>query len=124
MDVESPEHLERLRGQPEVKAAALRFGPDSAAEVRFERASRNALYWPPIQGVLDRIASTGCVAPLQQECVVYGRPCWLLATSLASSPQAPFAVAVVSADGAPVEVLLELLKRVSYDYWFGSHFFK
>ena len=124
MDVESPEHLERLRSQPEVKAAVLRLGSDSTDEVRFERSSKNSLYWPPIEGLLDRFASTGYVFPLQEACVVYGRPCWLLATRLASSARAPFAVAVVAADGAPVEVLLELLQRVSGDYWFGSYFFK
>ena len=124
MDVESSEHLERLRSQPEVKAALLRLGGDSADEARFERASRNSHYWSAIQGLVDRFAATGRVLPLQEECVVYGRPCWLLATSLSSSPQAPYAIAVVAADGTPVEALLELLHSVSHDYWFGSTFFK
>ncbi|MCE9658420.1 MAG: hypothetical protein K8R60_07660 [Burkholderiales bacterium] len=124
MDVESAEHLERLRCQPEVKAALLRLAADSPAEARFERAARNSLYRAAIQGLVDRFAATGFVLPLQEECVIYGRPCWLLATSLASSPQAPYAIAVVAADGAPVEALLELLHGVSRDYWFGSTFFK
>ncbi len=45
MDVRSPEHLERLRDQPEIKAALLRFRPEADAfEARFERASKNTLY--------------------------------------------------------------------------------
>ena len=124
MDVESPEHLERLRSQPEVKAALLRAGADSDAEVRFERAPRNSLYWSAVQNLLEGCASTGPFPELRQECVVYGRPCWLLVTSLEPSPRAPCTIAVVAADGAPMDVLLELLRSVSRDYWFGSYFFK
>ena len=124
MDVESPKHLERLRDQPEVKAALLRFGAGSAADVRFERAARNSLYWSPIQELVDGLDATAPVRELQQACVVYGRPCWLLATALSSSAQAPLTLAVVAADGAAVDVLIELLRSVSHDYWFGSYFFK
>ena len=124
MDVESPKHLERLRDQPEVKAALLRFRAHSASDVRFERAAKNSLYRSAIQELLDRLDTPAPVLELQEACVVYGRPCWLLATALSSSAQAPLALAVVAADGAAAEVLFALLRSVSHDYWFGSYFFK
>jgi hypothetical protein len=124
VDVESPKHLERLRDQPEVKAALLRFRAGSAADVAFERAPKNSLYRSALEELLDRFDTAAPALELQEACVVYGRPCWLLATTLSASPQSPLAVAVVAADGASVDVLLELLRSVSHDYWFGSYFFK
>ena len=42
MDAESPKHLERLRDQPEIKAALLqRRAVTAATEARFERAAKN-----------------------------------------------------------------------------------
>ncbi len=125
MDVESPEHLERLRNLPEIKAALLRFRLDSpATEARFERVSKNVLYWPAIESLSQRFVSTGHAVPVQEEHQIYGRPCWLLAVVLAPSSDAPFTIAVAAADAAPVETLTALIQSVSRDYWFGSYFFK
>ena len=125
MNVESPEPLERLRGQPEIKAALRRFRAESpAAEARFERASKNALYWPAIESLAHRFGSLGHPRPVQEAHHFYGRPCWLLAVVLDPSADAPFTIAVAAADGAPVETLTALLQSVSRDHWFGSYFFK
>ncbi len=125
MDVRSPEHLERLRDQPEIKAALFRFQlTPTASEARFERARKNTLYWPPIDALSARFLATGRAQEIREDHQLYGRPCLLLATSLASSPHAPYVIALAAADGAPVETLLALLRRVSGDYWHGSYFFK
>ena len=123
MDVESPVHLERLRDQPEIKAALLRERPDAeASECRFERSAKNNAYWPPIE---DFAASVRAGARVDEACrpvTIYGRSCWLLATAL--HPVGPYAIAVTAADGASVEDLVALLRKVTHDYWFGSSFFK
>jgi hypothetical protein len=125
MDVESSKHLERLRDQPEVKVALLRLRLDSIDdEARFERASKNTLYWPAVNNLAKRFLSIGRAEEVREAHEFYGRPCWLLATALAPSADAPFAIAVAAADGAPVQALVELLQGVSRDYWFGSSFFK
>ncbi|MEP6833663.1 MAG: hypothetical protein ABJB74_09720 [Gemmatimonas sp.] len=125
MDVGSPEHLERLRDRPEVKAALLRLiAVPESAEVRFERTPKNVVYWPPIESLSERILSSGCVTEVREPIVLYGRPCVVVATGLAASPKTPYAIAVVSADGAPVESLVKVLQDVCRDYWYGSYFFK
>ena len=125
MDVESPKHLERLRDQPEIKAALLRFQPaPTATEVRFERAAKNTLYWPPIEELAARFLAMGRGEEIRETQDFYGRPCWLLAVTLARSPDAPYTIAVAAADGVPVDALVALLQDVSHDYWHGSYFFK
>ena len=125
MDVESPKHLERLRDQPEIKAALLRFQPTpTATEVRFERAAKNTLYWPPIERLAERFLAMGRGEEVRETRDFYGRPCWLLAVTLAQSADAPYTIAVAAADGTPVDALVALLQDVSHDYWHGSSFFK
>ncbi len=125
MDVESPDHLERLRDQPEIKAALLRFGPGPAsAEARFERAARNTLYWPAVEQLSARFLAAAGSEEVTESREFYGRPCWLLATRLAASAESPYAIAVAAADGAPLAALVALLRRVGNDYWRGSDFFK
>ena len=125
MDVESPRHLERLRDQPEIKAALLREQATPAAtEVRFERSPRNTQYWPPIETLGARFLEAGRPASACDPIEVYGRPCWLLATALHPSTASPYAIAVASAEGAPVATLLALLRSVSEDYWHVSFFWK
>jgi hypothetical protein len=125
MDVESPDHLERLRDQPDVKVALLRQRPEaSASEARFERTAKNALYWPAVERLAARFIEQGHAADLQEPCEFYGRPCWLLATKLAPADDAPYAIAVAASDGASAAGLVALLQDVSRDYWFGSTFFK
>ena len=68
--------------------------------------------------------ATGHTEELRERHHFYGRPCWLLATTLRQSPGDPYAIAVAAADGAPVDALVALLQDVSDDYWFGSSFFK
>ena len=125
MDVQSPEHLERLRDQPEIKAALLRkqLAPE-ATEVRFERAAKNTLYWPPIDELAARFLSAGCTQPIEERLRIYGQPYLLLATALSPAPHAPYVIAVVAFGGAPVETLRALLQAVTRDYWYGSYFFK
>ncbi|MGH8675846.1 MAG: hypothetical protein ACREVG_16250 [Burkholderiales bacterium] len=123
MDVESPKHLERLRDQPEIKAALLREEPAAdAAECRFERSARNSAYWPPIEALAASILATGRVEELCQPVTVYERSCWVIATAL--DPRGPYAVAVTAADGAALEELVTVLRKVTHDYWHGSYFFK
>ena len=125
MDTESAEHLERLRQRPEIKAALLVRGPQpGASRARFERAAKNTLYWPAIDDLASRFGAAGRAEQVLQEQLFYGRPCWLLATTLAASAEAPFTIAVVAADGSSAEDLVALLESVSRDYWFGSYFFK
>jgi hypothetical protein len=125
MDIQSPKHLERFRDQPEIKAVLLRsFLSATANEARFERAAKNSLYWPPIDNLESRILLNNHIVEVQEAHQIYGRPCWLLGTSLTSSPNAPFLIAIVAADGTPVTALLTLLNEVSHDYWYGSTFFK
>ena len=125
MDVESPKHLERLRDQPEFKAALLRLQPTpTATEARFERAAKNTLYWPPIEKLSARFLANGRSEEIRETRSFYGRPCWLLAIALAEAPDAPYSIAVAAADGASVDVLVALLQDVSADYWHGSYFFK
>ena len=123
MDVESPEHLERLRDQPEIKAVLLRQRPVAdASECRFERSAKNKDYWPPIEALAASIAASGRVDEASTSLTIYGRPCWLLATAL--NPVGPYAIAVTAADGASVEDLVAVLQTVTDHYWFGSSFFK
>ena len=125
MDVESPKHLERFRDQPEIKAVLLRFGPEPpAAEARFERAAKNTLYWPPIETLARRFVAAGRADETREAQRVYGRSCWLLAACVSPAADSPFAIAMADAEGAPAEALLELLRKVSEDYWYGSYFFK
>jgi len=125
VDVESPKHLERLRDQPEIKAALLcEQASPTAPEVRFERSPKNTLYWPPIESLAAGFLGVGRPAPVCEPIQLYGRPCWLLATALSPARESPYAIAVASAEGAPVATLLALLRRVSDDYWNGSHFWK
>lgn len=125
MDVGSPKHLERLRGEPAVKAALFRLDPDPAfGEARFERSSKNAAYWPPISQLAERFFAAGSVVPLTEGIRVYGRPCWLLAVPIAASPTSPFVIALASAEGPPSEALATFLREVCHDFWYGSSFFK
>ena len=123
MDIESPQHLERLRDQPEIKAALLRERPAAgASECRFERSAKNNAYWPPIEDFAAGVLASARVDEGCRPVTVYGRPCWLLATAL--NPVVPYAIAVTAADGASVDDLAALLRKVTHDYWFGSSFFK
>lgn len=125
MDVASPEHLERFRRQRAFKAVLLLRGPQpGAAQARFERASKNTLYWPVIDGLASRFFANGRAEDVLQNHVVYGRACWLLATTLSPSTESPFAIAVAAADDTGAESLVAVLQSVSRDYWFGSYFFK
>ena len=123
MDVESPRHLERLRDEPEIKAALLRERPAAgASECRFERSARNDAYWPPIEELAASVLASARVDEACRPVTIYGRSCWLLATAL--NPIGPYAIAVTAADGASVEDLVAVLRQVTHDYWFGSSFFK
>ena len=125
MDVESLVHLERLRDQPDVKAALLVLQvvePDRS--VRFERAAKNTEYWAPIQSVLQRFSAQGAIEEFREPVTIYGRPCTLIATARAPRDSAPFAIAVVASDGEPIEKIAALLRDVCYNYWYGSSFFK
>ena len=125
MDIESPDHLERLRNQSEIKAALLRpWIAHDAKEARFERAAKNRLYWPPIANLSRRFLDAGRAEEVCEGLQLYGRPCWLLACVLAPSPDAVYVIALVGADGAPVDLLQALLRDVCRDYWHGSYFFK
>lgn len=125
MDVESPEHLERLRARPEYKVAMVRMGiADGHAEARFDRAPRHADYWPPLLALLDRLQHLGAPIETCEPVEVYGRPCWLLATALVATPTSPCALAVVAADGEPAEELAERLRDVCHNHWYGSYFWK
>lgn len=124
-DDESPEHLERLRDRPEIKAALLVLHPvHPSTPAWFERSPKNALYRAAIEGIAARWKAAGRVEEASEPIELYGRPCRLLTTLLAPSQEAPFAFAVASADGAPIEPLVTLLRSVSHDYWYGSTFFK
>jgi len=123
MDVESPRHLERLRAEPEIKAVLLRERPTAgASECRFERSARNKAYWPPIEELAASILASGRVDEACRPVTIYGRACWLIATAL--DPLGPYAVAVAAADGASVDDLTAVLRKVTDNYWFGSYFFK
>ncbi len=125
MDVESAKHLERFRDQPEIKAVLLRRqAVPAATEAHFERSPRNTLYWPPIQALAARFLSAGRPECIRESCTLYGRPCWLLASPLDPMLNGPYAIAVASAEGAPVDTLLALLQSVSHDFWHGSSFWK
>ncbi len=125
MDKQSAEHLERLRNQPEIKAALFHLQPaPETPEARFERAAKNTLYWPPIDALAARFHAARRAQEIHEQCEIYGRSCLLVATSLAQSPNAPYTIALVAADGSPVETLLAMLRSVSHDYWYGSYFFK
>ena len=125
MDVQSPKHLERLRGQPEIKAVLLRswLAPD-ANEARFERVPKNALYWPPLESFNARFLAAGRAEDFCEPMSIYGRPCWLLSVALHPSPKAAYAICAASSEGASLETLRALLLSVSDDYWHGSYFFK
>jgi len=123
MDVESPKHLERLRDQPEIKAALLRERPMAeASECRFERSAKNRDYWPPIEALAARIGAGGRIDEACTSLTVYGQPCWLIVTAL--DPRGPYAIAMTAADAAPAMELGAVLRKVTHDYWYGSTFFK
>ena len=123
MDVESPKHLERLRDQPEIKAALLRERPVvDASECRFERSARNNAYWPPIEDFAAGVLASARVDEACRPVTIYSRSCWLLATAL--NPVGPYAIAVTAADGASLEELVAVLRKVTDHYWNGSYFFK
>lgn len=125
MDVQSPEHLERFRNQPEIKAVLLRAGPaQQDAEARFERVPKNTAYWPAILSLSSRFVSAGRSEEVRAPHEAYGRACWLLATTMGPPENGPYAIAVAAADGAPMEELQALLLDVSRDYWHGSYFWK
>ena len=125
MDVESPKHLERFRDQHEIKAVLLRLEPtDASSEVRFERSARNSDYWPFIETLAARFLASGRSTEIRESVEVYGRLCWLIATTLSPSGKAPCVIAITAADGASADVLGALLRDVSDNYWFGSSFFK
>ena len=125
MDIESPDHLERLRNQSEIKAALLRpWIAHDAKEARFERAAKNRLYWPPIENLSRRFLDSGRTEQVCQGYQIYGQPCWLLAIALAPSPKAAYAIALAGAQGASADAMLDQLRSVCHDYWHGSDFFK
>lgn len=125
MDIESPDHLERLRNQSEIKAALLRpWIAHDAKEARFERAAKNRLYWPPIENLSRRFLDAGRTEQVCEGCQIYCQPCWLRAIALAPSPKAAYVIALAGAEGASVDALLDLLRSVCHDYWHGSDFFK
>ena len=82
------------------------------------------MYWPPIEKLSARFLATGRSEEIREARLLYGRPCWLLAITLAQSPDAPYTIAVAAADGTSLDVLVALLHDVSDDYWYGSYFFK
>ena len=125
MDIQDSKHLERFRDQEEVKAVFMKFQSNQdSSEVRFERASKNKLYWPPIEEVMARFLNTGHTTEICESHIIYGKPYWLLATATNPTFEYPITIAIVASDGAPIEKLQALLKSVSYDYWYGSYFFK
>lgn len=125
MDVESPLHLERLRDQPEIKAVLLRAGlTPGDTEARFERAPKNTRYWNAIASLSARFLADGRSEEVREPHEVYGRACWLLATTMGRPETGPYAIAMTAADGAPLEDLRMLLLDVSRDYWHGSSFWK
>lgn len=125
MDIESPDHLLRLRDLPQIKAALLRsWLAHDAREARFERAAKNRLYWPPIENLSRRFLDSGHSEQICEGYQIYGQPCWLLAIALAPSPKSAYVIALTGADGASADELLALLRSVCHDYWHGSDFFK
>ncbi len=124
MDVESAEHLERLRDQPAIKAAILRLHIGDAREISFERATKNVEYKTAVDALAARVIATGDLSGVAESTIVYGNPCWLLAIPLASSPNTPYVVAIAGADRVPIDELVLLLENVCRDYWYGSTFFK
>lgn len=125
MDVESPEHLERLRDLKPIKVALLVFRAGPSRQVaRFERTARNPDYWPFIEAVHAQIAATGAAQESCTSITVYGQPCWLICTLNAPRPDSHFSLAVVSAEGADLENVVTRLRAVCQDYWYGSSFFK
>lgn len=125
MDVKSPEHLERLRNQPEFKVAVLRFVASEDSEfVRFERSAKNTDYWPLVEALDKRIIEAKDLSGVAETVEVYNRSCWLLAVSLAPTQGSPYAVALAAADGESIDKLVLLLKSVCHDYWYGSYFWK
>lgn len=125
MDVEAPEHLERLRALSFIKAACLVHRPSADSPTAlFERAPRNAAYRPPIQDHVARILDAGVVEESSTPISMYDQSCLLLTLSLKPGTAAPFVVAVIAAGEGGEEKCRELLLSVSSDYWFGSRFFK
>lgn len=125
MDVESPEHLERLRDLPQIKVALLRIWVETPPAVRFERSARNTDYWPPVEALAADFIATQQPRETCTDIDVYGRPCWLISTLLAPKASSPYAIAITAADdGADLDTLVGRLRQVCHDYWYGSHFFK
>jgi len=125
MDVESPTHLERLRDLPQIKVALLRLcAKPPSREVRFERSARNASYWAPVEALAAQFVAAEAAHDLCTPVTLYGRPCWLICAALAAKRDAPYASAVVSSEGVERETVVEHLRNVTRDYWYGSYFFK
>ena len=125
MDIEDPKHLERFRDQVEVKAVLMQFQPNSDSRaVRFERSSKNKLYWPLIENVASRFFNSGHTEEICETHCVYGKQFWLLGISTNPTFEYPFTIAILASDGASKEILQAFLRRVSHDYWYGSYFFK
>ena len=98
---------------------------DASARRRyFERDPKNALYRPALDGLVSHIDGLGRPEEVRQDCMVYGRNCWLLCTRLAPSPTAPYAMAVSAADEASIDDLIALLRDVTHNCWYGYYFFK
>ena len=125
MDVESPEHLERLRDLKPVKVALLQFHVEMPGRgVRFERSARNAAYWPHVEALHARQVTAMRADEGRSSLVVYGRDCWLISTLLAPRHDSPFALAVATADGVDADDIVTTLRSVCHDYGYGSTFFK
>lgn len=125
MDVESAEHLERLRDLPQIKVALLRIWVETASEIRFERSARNAHYWPPVDALASDFIATQQPRETCTTIEVYGQPCWLISTLLAPTASSPYVIAITAADdGADLDTLIGRLRQVCHDYWYGSTFFK
>lgn len=125
MDSESPTHLERLRDLPQIKVALLRLRATAPSrDARFERSARNALYWEPVETLATQLVAAQTPRELCTPVTLYGRPCWLICTALAAAPDSPYAIAVVSSEGVELAGVVEHLRNVTRDYWYGSYFFK
>lgn len=125
MDMESPTHLERLRDLAQIKVALLRLcAKPPSREVRFERSARNTLYWPPVETLAAQLVKAEAASDLCLSVTLYGRPCWLICAALAAGRDSPYTIAIVSSEGVEREAVVEHLRKVTRDYWYGSTFFK
>lgn len=125
MDIESPDHLERLRAEGAIKAVCLVERPGGGGRtVRFERSAKNRLYWPLIEERLALLLGSAQVEDAAEVREVYGQACVVLVVSLRPGTAAPFAVAVVAGDREVAGSVVGVIRDVTRDYWFGSTFFK